>query len=118
MSEYKEDLEAADRFMGIGVKWLIIAVVALTGIGFWMNTAGVFGQKVVERKVLENSYQYSEARKTEITTMEAQLAEIDVQLSNPDLDSQTKRNLEAQKSAINVRLKAAREKAEKVLLND
>lgn len=75
-----------------------------------LNYAGVIGDTVVERVVFENSFQYSEARKSEIATYSAQLAEIDAQLANPSLDDQTRNALMAQRSAINVRLSTARRK--------
>lgn len=83
-----------------------IAGIILTGLSY----LGVFGQTVVERKVFENSFQYSESRKAEIATFEAQLAEIDGKLNNTNLDSDTRTNLEAQKSAINIQLSVARSK--------
>ncbi len=94
------------RFLPI----FIIAVVILSAIGFGLNSLGLFGRTVVERKVFENSFQYTEARKSEIATYEAQLAEIDGKLANPNLNADTRANLEAQKSAINIQLSVARRK--------
>lgn len=85
---------------------LIVSGVILTGL----NYAGIFGRTVMERKVFENSFQYSEARKSEIATFEAQLAEIDRKLMNSDLDGNTKVNLEAQASALRIQLNVARNK--------
>jgi len=85
---------------------LIISTIVLTILGY----VGVIGRTIVERKVFENSYQYSEARKTEIMTYEAQLAEIDAQLSTA---GETERHgLLAQRAAIEVRLRVARERSE------
>jgi hypothetical protein len=89
---------------------LVIASVILTGIGFVLNSLGVFGRTVVERKVFENSYQRSEAINTQIATDEANLAELERKLANPNLDEDTRANLEAQASAARVRLAAARSK--------
>lgn len=114
-----EETREADAIMGSGVKWALVLAAGLTLLGFvgWgMHTAGLFGETVIERKVFENSYQYSEARKTEIATLEAQLVEIDGQLADPDLDASAKRSLESQKSVIKVRLNAAKSKNENVLL--
>jgi len=96
------------RFLPI----FLIAVVILSAIGFGLNSLGLFGRTVVERKVFENSFQYTEARKTEIATYEAQLAEIDGKLANPNLDVDTRANLEAQKSALNIQLATARRKVQ------
>ena len=60
--------------------------------------------------MFEQSFQYSEARKSEIATYEAQLAEINSQLADPNLDEDTRRSLKAQKSAIEVRFTAAKAK--------
>jgi hypothetical protein len=89
---------------------LVITGVVLTVLGFVLHSAGVFGQTVVERKVFENSYQRSEAIKSQIATDEANLAEIDRKLQNPNLDPDTRANLEAQASAARVRIAAARSK--------
>lgn len=63
----------------------------------------------VERKAFENSYQYQEARATEVTTYTAQLAEIDRQLSDPNISEQQRAALEAKRAAITVQLNAAKE---------
>ena len=108
---YEQEIEEASFWARFGLKWVLIFMVAIGGLAFVMNAAGLIGGKAVEREVLENSYQYTEARKTEIMTMEAQLAEIDAQLADPNLPDSTKRNLKGQRSAIEVRLRVAREKA-------
>jgi hypothetical protein len=64
----------------------------------------------VERKVFENSYQRTESIKASITTDEAALAEIQMNLQNANLDADTRTNLEAQASAIRIRLNAAKER--------
>lgn len=84
----------------------ILSGVIITALGY----AGVFTKTVVEREVFEQSFQNSEARKSEIATYEAQLAEINSQLADPNLDENTRRSLKAQKSAIEVRLTAAQAK--------
>ena len=89
-----------------GLALVVIAVVVLTGL----NYVGVFGHTVVERKVFENSFQYSESRKAEIGTYEAQLAEIGSQLASPNLDAATKQGLMAQQAALRVRLRTAKSK--------
>jgi hypothetical protein len=88
--------------------FLLMAVI-FTGIALTiMNYAGFIGKTAVERAVFENSYQYSKARKTEIATYEAQLAEIGSRLSSGEIDGSTRANLEAQRSALNIQLNVAR----------
>ena len=117
MSRHNKELEEASNWVGLGLVWMLAAILTISILTWLLHSAGVLGSTIVERKVFENSHQYSESRKTEISTLEAQLAEIDVQLDNPDLDADTKRNLQAQKSAINIRLRTAREKYKNVLNN-
>jgi hypothetical protein len=90
--------------------WVLLIVIATGAILTGLNYAGLIGKTAVERVVFENSYQYSEARKTEIATYEAQLAEISSRLSGRELDSNVRANLEAQRSALNIQLNVARSK--------
>ena len=88
-----------------GLALLVMTIVVLTTL----NYVGVIGSTVVERKVFEESFQYSEARKSEIATYEAQLAEINSQLST-QIPPATRNALKAQRAAINVRLRVAKTK--------
>ena len=83
-------------------KWWIWILILLLGTIVVLTTTGYLGKimgTVVERKVFENSYQRSEAMKSQMITWQAQLASIESQLmSNPNdlgLVSQ-KRMLEVQ----------------------
>ena len=90
---------------------LFLGVVAVLGItGFTLNSLGLLGRTVVEREVFEHSYQRSEALKSQIATDEATLAEIERKLGNPDLDANTRTNLEAQAAAARIRIQTARSK--------
>ena len=89
-----------------GLILFIVAIVILTGLSY----LGVFTGTVVERKVFENSFQYSEANKERVATFEAQLVEIESQLMRGDLEEGTRKNLEASASAIRVQLATARAK--------
>ncbi len=90
--------------------WVVFLIIISSIIFGVLNYIGLIGHTIVERKVFENSFQYSEARKSEIATFEAQLAEIDRKLSNPNLDPNTRTNLEAQAAAIRIQLNVARSK--------
>lgn len=83
---------------------IVMSVLVLTGLRYF----GLIGGTIVERVVFENSMQYTEARKTQIATFEAQLIEINGQLSNPSLEAGTRHNLETSASVIRVQLNAAR----------
>jgi hypothetical protein len=88
--------------------FLFVMVISLTALGFGLRSLGLFWGTVVERKVFEQSYQRSEALKARIATDEATLAEIERQLTNPNLDENTRHNLKAQAAAARVRISIAR----------
>lgn len=94
------------RFLGI----FLVVVVVMTAIIFGLRALGVFGSTAVERAAFEQSYQRSEAIRSQIATDEAAIAEIQGQLANPGLDKNTRYNLEAQARAIRVRLAAVKGK--------
>ncbi len=87
---------------------VVIGLVVLSGVGFGLQSLGVFGRTVVERKVFEQSYQKQAAMRSQIATDEAVLAEIDRKLLNPSLDADTRHSLEAQASACRIRIATAR----------
>ena len=86
----------------------LIVVVVLGGFGFITKSLGLWGGTIVERKVFEESYQRSSAINAQIATDEATLAEINIQLSNSNLDKDTRYNLNAQAAAARVRISTAR----------
>lgn len=89
---------------------ILSLIVFLSIFFFVLNSAGLIGGKIVERKVLENSLQYSEARKTAVATYEAQLAETQAQLSRGDLTEAERAQLRAQAARIRVLLETERRK--------
>ncbi len=93
-----------------GLPLLVIIVIVLAMLGFGLRSAGILGKTAVERSVFENSFQYSEARKAEIATLEAQLAEIARKMTISDLDKTTKENLSAHASVLRIQLSVARSK--------
>ena len=103
-SEFREERKEFGRW------WIyVLGLVIVTSLIFaGLNYAGVFAKTVVEREVFENSYQYTAGQKAKIATYEAQLAELRGKLSNPELDSTTRTNIQAQISAINIQLNAAK----------
>lgn len=92
------------RFLPVTL--VVIALVA--AVAFGLHAVCVTGETAVERKAFENSYQRKAGIKARIANDEAALAEITRQLQNPNLDADTRTELEAQAAAIRVRLGAAR----------
>jgi hypothetical protein len=92
-------------------KWwlyvLMLVGVSIAALGV-LNYAGLFGKTFVERKVFENSYQYTEGQRARVNILRAQQVEIERQLRNKKLDGTTRSNLESQAAAIRVQLGAAR----------
>ena len=82
----------------------VLAIVILTGL----NYTGILGKTIIEREVFEQSYQYRAAQKLKIETFQAQMSELEHQLSNTNLDRQTRSNLEAQAASIRIQLNIAR----------
>lgn len=104
MSERSEATGHLIYWWIIGIIAVVVTVIVLSTVSY----VGVFTSTVVERKVFESSYQYSEARKTEIATYEAQLIQINSQLSNQNLSDSERSALEGQTASINVLLSVAR----------
>lgn len=94
------------RFLPI----FLIVVLIFGGVAAGTRYLGMWGTTVVERKVFENSYQRSEALSSEIAKNQATIAEIESQLKNPNLDENTRYNLNAQLSAARIRLQTAENK--------
>lgn len=106
-------MEREKKYLASWWFWAL-GLIALTAIVLTiLSYAGVFTGTIVERVVFENSFQYQEARQTELATWQAQLAEIESKLADPALDAATRSNLEAQKSALEVRIRVARERSER-----
>jgi len=114
MNKYREEvnngLKEAQWTFFKGMPLFLIVVVFLTMLGFALNSLGLLGRTVVKRKVFENSFQYTEAKKSEIATFEAQLVEINRKLSGDSIDPATRTNLEAHASALRIQLNVARSK--------
>lgn len=103
-------IEYEKRYLASWWFWVLLLVVVSSGVLGVASYAGLFGQTVAKRVIFENSFQYKEARKSEIITYNAQLEQINIQLSNPNLTEDERVNLEAQKASINVLLRSAEER--------
>ncbi len=112
MSDYRDDA----RYVAREARWtvfrflpLFVLVLVILGVtGFFLNSAGVIGKTIVEREVFEQSYQRSTALQERIAVDTASLTEIERQLLNPNLDENTRFNLNAQAAAARVRIQTAR----------
>jgi hypothetical protein len=99
-------MESEKKYFGGWVVWVVVLSVGITLVGFGLKALGVFGERVM----FEQSHQYNESRKSEIATYNAQLAEIERNLTNTSLEEGTRTNLEAQASAIRIQLETAKGK--------
>ena len=79
-------MEQEKKYLAGWWVWLVILILASSIIFGIASYAGMFSKTIVERKIFENSFQYSEARKTELAAFKAQLAEINSKLSSPSID--------------------------------
>lgn len=75
-----------------------------------LRAFGFIGGTILEREVFKRSFQYTEARKSEIALYESQLALVEGKLMNPNLTEETRMNLTAQSDAIRIQLNVARQK--------
>lgn len=104
MSEYRNEANqvAKDSVWTIFKFLPFIVIFAL--IMFGLNSMGVIGKTVVERKVFENSYQRSEGIKSGLSMFKAQLAEVNSRLRQRDLNKYDKQDLLAKKSALTIQI--------------
>lgn len=86
----------------------LMIVFIFLAISAAISTLYMVGHTVVERKVFENSFQRTAGLKERLATDEAALVELRAKLSNPNLDQNTRTNLEAQAAAIRVRIETTR----------
>lgn len=82
---------------------ILIVVILVGAVGFGARSCGLIGSTVVERVVFENSFQYKEGMAQRGAIMEANIAEIDMLLSqNPE----NRTDLINQRSVLNAQLRA------------
>lgn len=104
MSEYRNEAnQVAKDSVWTLFKFLPFIVIFFI-IMFFLNSAGLIGKTVVERKVFENSYQRSEGIKSGLSMFKAQLAEVNSRLRQRDLNKFDKQDLLAKKSALNIQI--------------
>ena len=103
-------MESEKKYIGGWWMWVLLLLVVTIVVFGGLRYAGIVGSTVIEREVFERSFQYSEARKSEIATFEAQLAAINRRLSTGLVSGATRANLEAQEAALLIQLDTARGK--------
>lgn len=99
MSE-RHERSLATRWVFWGISIFILLTIVATGL----SAAGYIGTTVVEREVLEASYQRTAGLQSKLDTMNAQAAEIQVRLRSPDISPAERTDLEAQLASINVQI--------------
>lgn len=112
MKKYRQGVDVGlrevRRIFFRGLPLLVTIIVILSMIGFGLNSFGILGSTIVKRKVFEHSYHRAEGLKARIAIDETVLAEIERKLTNPNLDADTRANLEVQASAARIRIATAR----------
>lgn len=101
-------METEKKYFGGWWVWVVFLFIVTAIVLFGMNSIGIIGKTVVERKVFENSYQKQASDNDALTTYSAQLAQLRAKLNNPNLDDGTKVEIQAQIDSINI-LKASKE---------
>lgn len=99
MDNYKKEFS---RWFMLVIGLLIISTIIFTGL----NYLGILGNTVVERKVFENSYQYSAGQKDKEAMLQSQKAMIQSKLRSTVIKEEEKAILQSQLDGIEVQLNA------------
>ena len=79
--------------------YVILTIVVLASVGGVLNLVGVFGERVA----FENSFQYKKGMESRALTLQAQIAEVEMNIiKNPEMSEQ----LEAQKKVLQIQLQS------------
>lgn len=114
MSDYRKEV----NYIRKEARWtlwkvfpLFLTVILTIGlIGLFVKYLTKVGDTAVERVVFENSYQRSASLSSQLATYEATKAEIEHKLLNQNLDMNTRDALEAQLSALRIRIATVKAK--------
>ena len=101
-------MKSEKRMFAGWLLWRMVIVAVIAIFFFFLSSAGMLGRTFVERKVFEQSYQRSAALDSQIATFEAQLAEIENQLRNHNMDEGARNNLEDQAAGLRVQISSAK----------
>ena len=94
---------------------LVLIVLASIVFGV-MRTVGLIGGTIVERKVFENSFQYSESRKSELAIWQAEQQNIQFLLNDPEITRAQRRTLKARAAALRIQIANANRQHNNVLV--
>ncbi len=88
------------------LKWLLIVVIVVGVLATGTRYLGMWGNTVMDRVVMKNSFQYKEGMAQRAAVLQAQIAQVELDISkNPELRgelSSQKKVLEAQLNAITI----------------
>lgn len=104
------------RFVGGWWMWILLLVsVTLVVLGI-LRSIGMFTSTIVERKVFENSFQYSESRKSELAIWKKELMNIETLLRSPHITEKQKWDLQARKNALNIMIENANRQHNNIIM--
>ena len=95
-------MEAEKKYFAGWWFWLLLLIVLTGIILFGLNSVGLIGKTVVERKVFENSYQKKAADEDAISAYDAQISILKRRLRSTDLSASEKAEIQAQIDSINI----------------
>ena len=87
--------------------WILLLLILTGIILFGLNSIGLIGKTIVERKVFENSYQKKAADKDARFMYDAQIAVLERRLRSAKLSESEKAEIQGQIDSINI-LKASK----------
>ena len=105
------------RFVGGWWMWILLLVVVTVVVGGVLRSLGMIGGTILERKVYENSFQYSESRKSELAMWNAELANIQSLLSSPDISKEQRNTLMARQRFLKMQIANANRQHNNIIQN-
>ena len=103
-NEFNKDFKEIKYIVNKFFWWIVGLILLITAIGFITDGFGLLGKTVLERAVFEQSFQRKAGLEAQLSAYEASLREIELKLRNPNLDKNTRYNLEAQASTLRARI--------------
>ena len=82
--------------------WVLLLIILTGIILFGLNSVGLIGRTIVERKDFENSYQKKAADEDAISAYDAQISILERRLRSTDVSTSEKAEIQAQIDSINI----------------